>query len=249
MNQTNYLRSLWIIILSILGTGYICAAAIYQRAFKTITRSWVDNKLKIWKNFLLKLVKIKLIINNPCNIQPIPDRATIVMCNHTSLYDIPLSLSVFPQSSMRMLAKKELHKIPIMGKGMDAAEFIFIDRKNRKQALRDLDVMTKLLKSGIVMWVAPEGTRSKNGNLGNFKKGAFITALETNAVIIPIVIIGANKILASKSCNININQEITINVGNIIDTYNFSTENSNTLMTTVYTEMQSLLNLQPAENL
>ncbi len=57
-----------------------------------------------------------------------------------------------------------------MGFAMKAAEYPFINRKNRRQAIQDLDQVKQLLQSGIVMWLAPEGTRSKDGKLGPFKK-------------------------------------------------------------------------------
>ena len=61
---------------------------------------------------------------------------------------------------------------------MTAAEFPFVDRKNRYQAIKDLAYAQQLMESGIVIWIAPEGTRSKDGKLAPFKKGAFITAIQ-----------------------------------------------------------------------
>lgn len=128
-----------------------------------------------------------------------------------------------------------------MGKAMQAAEFPFIDRKNRYQAIKDLAFAKKLMESGIVLWVAPEGTRSKDGKLAHFKKGAFITAIESNATIIPIGIRGANNILPARTFNIHLKQEAEIHVGKAIDTTEFTMDNKAELIQQTYDSIKALI--------
>ena len=163
------------------------------------------------------------------------------MCNHASLFDIPLSLQAFPTTSLRMLAKKELSRIPIMGGGMVAAEFPFIDRKNRRQAIQDLEKVKHLLESGIVMWIAPEGTRSETGALAPFKKGGFITAIKTNALIIPMGIRGANQILPARTRQFRLNQQAELHIGKPIDASRFDLDHKDALITEVHQAIQDLL--------
>src|SRR5262245_61783725 len=122
------LRTKWIILVSMLYTANTCGQSILKRFFGQTNRPWVDKTIHIWVNRMLNLVGVKCKVFNPHSVEPQPDKATIIMCNHSSLYDIPISFKAFPNASIRMLAKKELSKIPIMGKGMEAAEFPFIDR-------------------------------------------------------------------------------------------------------------------------
>ncbi len=211
------LRTQWIIFLSALYTVYTCGLSILKHLLRTSSRTWVDAELARWSKRILRLVKVKYEVINPHQIEPKSGTPTIIMCNHSSLYDIPISFQIFPKHSIRMLAKKELSKIPIMGKGMTAAEFPFIDRTNRNQSIRDLEMVRELLKSGIVMWIFPEGTRAADGKLAAFKKGAFITAIETKATIIPVGIRGANEILPARTSQFNINQKAKIYVGKPID--------------------------------
>lgn len=235
------LRTQWIMLLSALYTANTCGQSVIMRFLGKTNRPWVDATIHIWVDRILNLVGVKCKVINPYGIEPKPGQPTIIMCNHSSLYDIPISFKAFPNHSIRMLSKKELYKVPIMGKGMAAAEFPFIDRKNRHQALKDLESVRKLLESGIVMWIAPEGTRSKNGKLAPFKKGAFITAIEAKATIIPIGICGAYNILPARTTQFNINQNAEIRIGQSIDASQFTFENRDELVNRVYQTIKDLL--------
>lgn len=239
------LHTLWIILISIYYIVNVCGHAIIRQLRGTIKRPWVDAKIQWWSDKILGFIKVKLTIVNPHEVSPQPGIPTIIMCNHSSLYDIPLSFKAFPNHSIRMLAKKELSNIPIMGKGMKAAEFPFIDRKNRKQAIQDLERVRDLLKSGIVMWIAPEGTRSKDGQLSTFKKGGFITAIQAKATIIPIGIRGAYDILPARTYQLNTNQSAEIHIGQPIDASQYTLEDKESLMKAVHDCMEQLLHKTP----
>lgn len=235
------LHSIWIILTSFWYMADTCGRAILKSLSKRISRQWCDAELQRWSKRMLKLLRIQCSIVNPHHIQPQPRQATIIMCNHASLFDIPLSLQAFPKASIRMLAKKELSYIPIMGGGMIAAEFPFIDRKNHRQAIQDLEKVKHLLESGIVMWIAPEGTRSPTGELGTFKKGGFITAINTKATIIPMGIRGAHQILPARSSQFHLGQEAEIHIGQPIDASRFTIETKDLLIQEVRAAMQKLL--------
>ena len=239
--KVSKLRSCRIILLSALVTASTCVRAVCMRVSGRINRPWVDFAIHRWINRLLELVDVRCTVMNPHNVMPEAGKATIIMCNHSSLYDIPLSYRVFPQHSMRMLAKKELSRIPVLGKGMEAAEFPFIDRKNRHQAIRDLEAVRTLMESGIVVWIAPEGTRSPDGRLGAFKKGAFITAIEAGATIIPIGIRGANHILPARTLQFNMGETAEVHVGTPIDASQYAAADRDALVERVRTEMLRLV--------
>jgi 1-acyl-sn-glycerol-3-phosphate acyltransferase len=235
------LRTQWIILLSILDTAFTCGRSIIRHLTGTTNRAWVDKTLHGWADRILHWVRVRCKIVNPYGIEPKSDEATIIMCNHSSLYDIPLSFKAFPNHSIRMLSKVELSKVPVMGKGMKAAEFPFIDRKNRRRAIKDLESVRKLMESGIVMWIAPEGTRSKDGRLAPFKKGAFITAIEAKATIIPIGIRGAYNILPARTTQFNINQTAEVHIGTPIYASEYSAQNKDQLVQRVHESIKSLM--------
>lgn len=239
--KTSNLRTLWIIVLSAFYMVNTCGRSVLKQRFSTTNREWVNMTLQLFVKRILNLVKVTCVVVNPHHVEPKAGQPTIIMCNHSSLYDIPLSLKAFPQHSIRMLAKKEMARIPIIGKGMTAAEFPFIDRKNRRQAMKDLEVMRQLLESGIVVWVAPEGTRSKDGTLGAFKKGAFITAIHTQATIIPIGIRGAHNILPARTHQFNLNQTAEIHIGEPIDASKYTLANKEILVSEVFDAIKKLV--------
>lgn len=221
-------------------TGVVCLKSICKYFFSIPNRSWVDKTIHHWVEQLLKEVEVNYEVINPLNVQPQLNHPTILMCNHSSVYDIPLSFKAFPKHSIRMLAKKELSKIPLLGKGMTAAEFPFVDRKNRYNAIKDLEYVQKLMESGIIIWVSPEGTRSKTGKLGPFKKGAFITAIQAKATIIPVGIRGAFDIIPARTFNINIKQKAEIHIGAAIDASRFTIKNKDELIQQTYQAIKKL---------
>lgn len=239
--QASKIRTYWIIILSGIYTAYTCGKSSIKYLLGITSRQWCSDELQRWSSRLLKLVKVNYKVVNPHNVHPKNGQATIIMCNHSSLFDIPLSLKAFPNQPVRMLSKKEIAKIPIMGKGMIAAEFPTIDRDNRRQAIKDLEKVKSMLEDGIVMCIYPEGTRSKDGKLGQFKKGAFITAISTGATIIPIGIVGANNILPARSKTFNLNQTAEIRIGQPVDASLYKLNNKDELLAKVREEMLNLL--------
>lgn len=239
--KANFFQTLWILIRSISITAFYCVASIYKHFRGTTNREWVDDILQRWTSHLLRFAKVHYTVINPHGVKPEPGKPTIIMCNHSSLYDIPLGYKAFPEHSMRMLAKKELSRIPIFGRGMADAEFVFIDRQHRNQAVKDLQKAKELMESGILLWISPEGTRSKSGKLAPFKKGGFVTAIEAEATIIPMGIRGAFDILpAKKIFAVHLNEHAEIHIGKPIDAGKYTLGNKNELIDLVWDRINTL---------
>lgn len=241
--KINHLRTTWVICTLIFYTAVTSLRCIFKHFFSNINRAWTDKTLHHWVDQLLNKVQVEYTVINPFNVQPQKGKATILMCNHSSAYDIPLAFKAFPNHSIRMLSKKELAKVPLMGKAMVAAEFPFVDRKNKYQAIKDLTYAQHLMESGIVMWIAPEGTRSKDGTLGRFKKGGFITAIKSGATIIPIGIRGAHNILPARSFNVHLQEKAEIHIGKPIDASAFTLENKDELIEQTYAVIKDLIGM------
>ena len=128
-----------------------------------------------------------------------PDETYLVVANHQSIADIPIIGANIPLN-MRVLAKKELFAIPVFGQAMWLYDFVAIDRKNRRSAVKSLESAEKKMKYCSYL-VFPEGTRSRDGHVGKFKSGALILA-ENNCKVLPVAIIGADKILKAGDINI-----------------------------------------------
>ena len=237
--KASFLKKIWIIIVTVASTLSICLLVFYLRLTRTYNREYADNVLRWWSGVLLRAVGASWVVSNPHRVTIKPGRPHIIMVNHLSYYDIPLSFVSLP-GSIRMLTKKELFKIPIWGKGMEAAEFISIDRHNLEQSLKDLDEARKIMQSGIVLWVAPEGTRSRSGKLGDFKKGGFMLALQTGAVIIPVGIRGSDAILPPDTFDFVLGREIQVNIGEPVDTSLYKTGQRDELMRNIRHAIEEL---------
>lgn len=239
--KTGRIKTLFIIIALVYYTTKVSIRSILKYYLGTPTRPWADKYIHVWADELINAAQIQYEVINPHNTQPEPGRAIILMCNHSSVYDIPLSFKAFPNHSIRMLAKKELSRVPILSKGMTAAGFLFVDRKNRYQAIKDLAKARELMESGIIMWIAPEGTRSKDGKLAPFKKGGFITAIQAKALIIPMGIRGAFEVVPAHKLQINLGQKVELHLGKPIDAARFTQDNKDELIKKTYDAMKKLV--------
>jgi 1-acyl-sn-glycerol-3-phosphate acyltransferase len=232
-------KTLAIVARSIAVTLAITVPTVIEVARGRYRREDGDRRLRWWSAELLRCVRLGCRVVNPTGVEIPAGRPVILMSNHSSLYDIPLIFTALG-GSIRMLTKKELFRVPIWGRGLAAGEFISIDRKNREQAIRDLAVARDKMSSGIVLWVAPEGTRSRDGRLGEFKKGGFMLALETGATIVPIGIRGANAVLPAKTLRFELDCEAEVRIGAPIDASAYSLDRRDELMKRVETSIREL---------
>jgi 1-acyl-sn-glycerol-3-phosphate acyltransferase len=228
--QGNRLQALVILLRSVSATLRITIttlADVYRGIYR---REVADRRLRWWSSRLLDLVHARCVVVGDPNVALPDGRPLMVMSNHASLYDIPLLFVALP-GSMRMLTKKELFRVPIWGRGLAAGEFVSIDRHDHAQALRDLDAAREKMASGISLWVAPEGTRSRDGTLGEFKKGGAMLAIQTGAVIVPVGIRGSREILPPKTFfHVRLGCAPEVHVGEPIDAGAYSLERRDELL-------------------
>lgn len=239
--RPSFFQTIKIIMQSVYSVVKLSVKTIMQGFSGNMTRQWVDESIQIWVNEILSYVKATVRVINPNGVTPQHGQPTLLMCNHASLYDIPITYAAFPDLTIRMLAKKEMRKIPFMGKSMEVAGFPFVNRHHRQQAIQDMQKVREMLADDIVMWMAPEGTRSRDGQLAKFKKGGFITAIQAQAMIIPMVIRGANMILPAKTLRFALHQHVDVVVGQPIDASQFSLEQKDELIALVHSTMQNML--------
>jgi 1-acyl-sn-glycerol-3-phosphate acyltransferase len=131
----------------------------------------------------------------------VPPGGAIVVSNHQSLLDIPVLLSALP-GDVRFLAKRELGRVPVFGASMVRAGNILIDREDPREAMGLLREAGERIRKGQLLVVFPEGTRSADGTIGEFKAGAFHLARKAGAVIVPVYIDGGRAALPKGSMRI-----------------------------------------------
>jgi 1-acyl-sn-glycerol-3-phosphate acyltransferase len=160
-----------------------------------LTKKMCDDRLEGWSRAVIDNAKITLSVTGREHLGH--HETYLVMSNHQSLYDIPVLFHVIGPN-VRMVTKKELFDVPVFGGALAAAGFVKIDRSDRRRAIESLDHARDLLASGTHVWIAPEGTRSRTGELLPFKKGAFYLAFEAGLPILPVTLKGTRDVLAAK---------------------------------------------------
>ena len=127
-----------------------------------------------------------------------PAGTYIFMSNHVSNLDPPLLVPLIPRRTS-VLAKREIWRIPILGKALDLAEIVPVERSNRESAISSIRRAGEVMQHHINMTIFPEGTRSADGRLKPFKKGPFHLAAETGFPIVPVTILGTYEMMPKGS--------------------------------------------------
>jgi 1-acyl-sn-glycerol-3-phosphate acyltransferase len=128
----------------------------------------------------------------------IPAGVCLFVANHTSSADAPAVVGAIPRR-IAILLKESLFKWPIVGQAFQLARFIPVNRKEREAALESLEKAIEALQAGQSFLVYPEGTRSPDGRLQEFKKGAVVMAIKAGVPIVPMACSGAHRVMQKRS--------------------------------------------------
>jgi 1-acyl-sn-glycerol-3-phosphate acyltransferase len=145
-----------------------------------------------WARFNSFMTPMRVTVIGRENI--VEKQSYVVVANHQSSFDI-FVLWGYLRMDTRWVIKKELRKIPLFGLAGKLGGNIYIDRSDRKAAYESLTEARKILINGVSVIMLPEGTRSRDGKLREFKKGAFIMSLELGIPILPVSIVNTRYIL------------------------------------------------------
>lgn len=194
-------RSLFLSLRNVYETLYVSAPTVIDALRGTVTRQVCNARIESWATRVVANSEMMISVRGREHIDPKRlgqgQHAYVVMSNHQSHYDVAVVYYVLG-SAIRMVAKRELFRIPVFGRAMRAAGFVSVDRKNTESAIASLADAKAMLECGVPIWIAPEGTRSPTGELLPFKKGGFVLALETNSPILPVNIRGTRDVLRAK---------------------------------------------------
>ncbi len=123
-----------------------------------------------------------------------PARNYIFMSNHVSNLDPPITIPLIPRRSSVMV-KKELFKVPILGRAMRLGSLVPVDRGNRNAGIDSVRAAKQVVQQGLNMTIYVEGKRSFDGKLLPFKKGPFYLAMECGIPVVPVTITGTHYIM------------------------------------------------------
>lgn len=188
----------------------ISGPAVLRARRGTLTSADCDAALRSWAKHLIDFAEMDLQVRGEELLEP--GQPYVIVSNHQSLYDIPVLYLALPLS-LRMVAKKELFRTPLWGQAMRAAGFVPLDRKDRRGAYRTLEAAGQtMLATGISLYLAPEGTRTSDGSVGPFKRGAFEIARATGLPILPVCIDGTRAVLAKGAVHVERKRRVTVTI-------------------------------------
>jgi len=163
-------------------------------------------------------------------LENIPPGACIFISNHASNLDAITYIPAIPRR-VAVLIKKELMRIPILSFGMRRADYIFVARADREAAAA-IDVAVRTLKRGVSIAVFAEGTRSPDGRLRPFKRGALNMAMEAGVPIVPVSIAGTQRLQKKGSWIVRPGEAI-IRYGPAVDTSSYTKKQRGELLARV----------------
>lgn len=171
-------------------------------------------------------------------LENIPARPCVFACNHASNADPPVLVPAIPRR-VSILVKRELFRIPILARGMRQAGFVAVDR-GAKEGSVNLDEVAMHLKNGLSFLVFAEGTRSPDGRLRPFKKGAALMAIHAGAPIVPVAIAGTPRIMPKGDWRLHPG-EVTIRFCQPFDASQYAIEQRSELIDRVQAEVAEAL--------
>lgn len=224
-------------IIAVIVDTVICGTLVIVTGLFDTAGSIYHLISKVWSNTIFLAAGVKVTIEGLDRLDR--NASYIFMSNHLSHLDTPAFMKKLP-FKIRFFVKKELLNIPIFGQAIYMGKHIIIDRKNTESAKRSInDAKKRIKKMGLSILVFPEGTRSKTGKLGEFKKGGFVLAIETGIPIVPIAIEGSFALLPTHTLLIK-SGSINIKVGSPIPVDGYTLEQKQELMDRVRSAIEGL---------
>lgn len=169
--------------------------------------------------FFLRAVGVRVRV---LGLERIPPGVCLFVANHTSSADAPAVVGAIPRR-IAVILKASLFKWPIVGQAFSSAHFIPVDRGAHDSALASVERATEAMRAGQSFLIYPEGTRSPDGRLQRFKKGAVVMAINARVPIVPMVCSGAQKVMEKRSLVIRPG-EIVVEFLGPIDSSKYSLE-------------------------
>lgn len=165
----------------------VCVPAVFFAGVRDPRGDRAHRCLRIWARANLRLAGLRVRIEGLERLDP--EATYIFMFNHASFLDILLTLAHIPYK-FRIITKDEMFRVPLMGWMLRRSGQIPMNRANPRKGLMSLKRASLLVQDGISVVVFPEGTRTKNGEINDFKATVFILPIRSGAAVVPVLIEG-----------------------------------------------------------
>ena len=154
------------------------------------TGNFAHRCARAWARAILATTGVRVKVSGLEHLEP--GRSYVFAANHQSIYDIPILFATIP-AQLRIVAKESLGRIPFMGWHLHRAGHLLVDRRNPGPDI--VQKMRRLVSESSSLIVFPEGTRSVDGEIGRFKKGPFLVAMDARLPVVPVTITGSRHVM------------------------------------------------------
>jgi 1-acyl-sn-glycerol-3-phosphate acyltransferase len=232
------IAAIWLVVTVLVGTFYYGNKLVLAALFRVRYRRGgvYDGVPRGYGRFLLRAnrLHVTLVRGERLNgVQP-----CVYVANHSSWLD-PLALVDVLPDSVRFTPKIELMRVPLFGDALKAGKHLAIDRHNRASAVAAYEQAAGMIREGISAIVFPEGTRSRDGQLQEFKKGPFVLAIVAQRPMVPLWIAGTREALPRGTLRLRPGP-IEVRVGPAIPTVGLSYEDRDELVSRCREAMEEL---------
>ena len=230
------LRGIFLLTFWFTAIGILAPFLIALRLL-TGNENMIYSPVRLFVRLGLWLVGVKVEVSGREQLDP--KQAYIFTPNHQSLIEVPLFVTYLGRNP-GYLAKKEVFKYPIFGYGIGLMGVVPVDRSNSPSAVESAKAATEMLRKGKSYVVYPEGTRSPDGRLLPFKKGAFMMAIEAGVPVVPVTVSGATRIMPKAKVEVH-PSTVRLTIHDPIPTTDYSRDNVAELVTLARQQVLSAL--------
>ena len=179
---------------------------------------FVHKEQQFWSRSMCRLMFLIVTVDGEENI--VKGQSYVFVSNHQSMFDVWVIYGWLPVV-FKWLMKAELRHVPFVGLACKAAGHIFVPRQKARASFASLHLIEQQLTNGVSTVIFPEGTRTKDGTLGRFKRGAFQIALDLQLPVIPISLSGCYEAMPKGAWTVR-RHPIHMHIGEPIDLKQFA---------------------------
>jgi 1-acyl-sn-glycerol-3-phosphate acyltransferase len=222
------IRTLWVYLVGFSATLYNAGNVVLRSyLWRRNMHKACDNAARRWAKAILWAAGVRVILDGVENL--LTDGPQIVVSNHQSWFDVFVLAAHLPVR-YRFVAKQELGSIPVFGRSWKSCGHVSVDRGNREAAVEALDqAWREVREDRLTMILFAEGTRSLDGRLQPFKKGAFVLAVQGQVPIVPVAVVGSREIMAKGATRVR-SGLVTVRIGTPIPTEGSTIRDRNRLL-------------------
>jgi len=196
-----------------------------------------DPLIRAWCNAVLGAAAVR---EDVAGLENLPPGTCVLVCNHQSNFDAPFVFARFPKH-VRFVAKQELYRIPIFGAAIKAMGNIRVERTGSDGDRKRIEAAIEQVRTRTSILFFAEGTRSTDGKLRSFKKGAAVLAIDAQVPLVPVAVAGAHEITPKGGLWVHSGRPLVLRVGKPIPTTGLGRGDRDTLTRQAHDAVAALL--------